>query len=286
MIKTAIISQGNPAPAAEAALLFNEGNRIRVAAIATDTIPEEEVVRRLDAIGCKIIKTESASDVDRQLAAMLSALGVSLVAWRNDKGELPADFTSAFPGSLTEARRDESFQLSIARAMADIAADTHVELSYPEPESIEIDIDTDCGASKKKSANESETPSVDEAWARTLQMDYDEETARLNASRRETGSTPPPPLPGHNPYSAQFSRQDQQPKPPMPETYLIWSVLATLFCCFVPGIIGIILSSQVSSRYLAGDYAGAERASRQAQIWIIVSVVLGLIAAPLYLVML
>ncbi|MCH5230394.1 MAG: CD225/dispanin family protein [Muribaculaceae bacterium] len=69
----------------------------------------------------------------------------------------------------------------------------------------------------------------------------------------------------------------------MPSTWLIWSVLITVFCCFIPGIIAIIYSSQVSSRYYAGDIEGARRASRNAEIWIIVSFVLGVLSATLYL---
>ncbi|MCH5228660.1 MAG: CD225/dispanin family protein [Muribaculaceae bacterium] len=69
---------------------------------------------------------------------------------------------------------------------------------------------------------------------------------------------------------------------PMPSTWLVWSVLVTVFCCFIPGIIAIIFSSQVSSRYYGGDIEGAKRASRMAEIWIIVSFVLGVITATFY----
>lgn len=71
--------------------------------------------------------------------------------------------------------------------------------------------------------------------------------------------------------------------PPMPSTYLVWSIVMTVLCCFIPGIVAIIFSSQVSSRYYIGDYEGAQRASNRAQIWIIVSFVLGVLSASLYL---
>ena len=45
----------------------------------------------------------------------------------------------------------------------------------------------------------------------------------------------------------------------------------------------IVFSSQVSSRYYARDYEGARRASRQAEIWIIVSIVAGVIVNALYM---
>ncbi|MCH5213663.1 MAG: CD225/dispanin family protein [Muribaculaceae bacterium] len=69
----------------------------------------------------------------------------------------------------------------------------------------------------------------------------------------------------------------------MPDTYLVWSVIITILCCLIPGIIAIIYSSSVSSKYFAGDIEGAKRASRRAQIWCIVSVVAGIIWATLYL---
>lgn len=70
---------------------------------------------------------------------------------------------------------------------------------------------------------------------------------------------------------------------PMPKTWLVWSILFTIFCCFIPGIVAIVYSSKVSSRYFAGDIEGAKRASESAEIWIIISFVLGVIVNTLYL---
>lgn len=70
---------------------------------------------------------------------------------------------------------------------------------------------------------------------------------------------------------------------PMPSTWLVWSVVCTILCCFVPGIVAIIQSSRVSSRYYQGDIEGAKRASRNAEIWIIISFVLGVLSNTLYL---
>ena len=77
----------------------------------------------------------------------------------------------------------------------------------------------------------------------------------------------------------QYSRPPQYntpaEQPPMPPTYLAWSIAVTILCCLIGGIVAIVYSSQVSSRYIAGDYQGAEYASRQARIWIIVSACVG-----------
>lgn len=97
----------------------------------------------------------------------------------------------------------------------------------------------------------------------------------------------PPPVPGSTPPPIPEQNSSENPGhedvPPMPSTYLIWSILTTVFCCFIPGIVAIIFSSQVSSRYFGGDFSGAYRASRMAEIWIIVSFVLGVLSATLYL---
>ena len=74
-----------------------------------------------------------------------------------------------------------------------------------------------------------------------------------------------------------------KPVEPMPDSYLIWSVLATVLCCLIPGIIAIIYSASVSTRYYAGDLNGARRASDRAQIWVIVSIVTGIVWSALYL---
>lgn len=56
------------------------------------------------------------------------------------------------------------------------------------------------------------------------------------------------------------------------------SIVATLFCCLPAGIVSIIYSVQARSKSQAGDYAGASHAARNARIWLIVSVVLGIVA--------
>lgn len=66
-------------------------------------------------------------------------------------------------------------------------------------------------------------------------------------------------------------------RPPMPSTYLGWNIAATVLCCIPLGIIGIIYSAMTRSRYDQGDYAGARNASKWASVWLILSVVFGLI---------
>ena len=126
-------------------------------------------------------------------------------------------------------------------------------------------------------------PTPDEEWAKRLKLDFDPEKVKEST---------PPPVPEGPEYN---NRPPQQPAPgnpytpfqqeiePMPPTYMVWSVLALVLCCFVPAIVAIIYSAQVSSKYYAKDYEGAKRCSDMAQIWIIVSIVLGVIGMAFYI---
>lgn len=98
--------------------------------------------------------------------------------------------------------------------------------------------------------------------------------------------TPPPPVPrprilyGPSVPGAPAAPDDSRNKTPMPDTYLAWSIIVTLLCCIPCGIAAIYFSAQVSSRYEGGDLKGAEKCSERAQLWIILSIVLGLITTP------
>ncbi len=65
--------------------------------------------------------------------------------------------------------------------------------------------------------------------------------------------------------------------PIQPKNYLIESILVTIFCCQPFGIVGIVFSSQVNSKYAVGDYVGAERASKEAKKWMTWGFACGLI---------
>ena len=77
-------------------------------------------------------------------------------------------------------------------------------------------------------------------------------------------------------YQPQPSYGPQQPygvQPPMPDTYMVWAVLVTVFCCLPFGIVSIVKASQVSTLYYQGNYAEARAASRAARNWAIASAV-------------
>lgn len=62
-----------------------------------------------------------------------------------------------------------------------------------------------------------------------------------------------------------------------PKTWLVESILVTIFCCQILGIIGIINAASVESRFYRGDVAGALSASNTAKQMVIWSVVSGVV---------
>ncbi len=88
-------------------------------------------------------------------------------------------------------------------------------------------------------------------------------------------ATSPPPVPDvHRQSTATGSTQGsirnqaEAARPDtVPKTWLLESILVTIFCCMPLGIVGIINAARVEARYSAGDYAAALRASREAGTW-------------------
>lgn len=69
---------------------------------------------------------------------------------------------------------------------------------------------------------------------------------------------------------------------PIPKNWLIESILVTIFCCLPFGIAGIVYATKVESLYYHGDYAAAEKASKDAKKWTIVGLIAGPVLITLY----
>lgn len=128
-------------------------------------------------------------------------------------------------------------------------------------------------------------------WAQTLREDFAVKTQTpppmpTEAEEIEQPQASEPQAAYFNPAPSAMPQGNQASAPaerkPMPKSYLLWAILATIFCCMPAGIVAIVFSTQVSSRYFVGDEAGAEKASNRAQIWIIASIVLSIITNSLY----
>lgn len=104
------------------------------------------------------------------------------------------------------------------------------------------------------------------------------------------GSTPPPAAPDQPAYGQQPYGQPQPfgqqpygaPAGSPPPNYLVPAILATIFCCLPLGIASIVFAAQVNGKHAAGDYAGAQEASRKAKQFAIWSLAAGLVVIVLY----
>lgn len=67
-----------------------------------------------------------------------------------------------------------------------------------------------------------------------------------------------------------------------PDNYLVWAILTTVLCCLPFGIVSIIFSTQVNSKFAQGDFAGAHESSRKAKTWAIAAGVTGLVVGVIY----
>ena len=89
-------------------------------------------------------------------------------------------------------------------------------------------------------------------------------------------------------YGSGYSSFPGQPysRAPMvnkPKSNLVSAILVTLFCCLPFGIVSIVYAAQVDSKWNAGDWRGAENASRErAKNWALVGLVAGLVFSVIY----
>lgn len=122
-------------------------------------------------------------------------------------------------------------------------------------------------------------------WADKLGIKYDPDKVAPAYSARPAASAPAEgcqqpaayAAPSHTPANTGENAEG------MPPTNLIWAVLVTILCCTIPGIVAIVMSSKVTSRYQAGDIEGARRASKATEWWVIISFILGILSATLYM---
>lgn len=88
-----------------------------------------------------------------------------------------------------------------------------------------------------------------------------------------------------NPLSASPPQYEGYSGAGAPPNYLVWAILATLFCCLPSGIVAIIYAAQVNSKYQGGDYAGAVDASNKAKLWSWISFGVGFIVTAFYIIL-
>ena len=110
-----------------------------------------------------------------------------------------------------------------------------------------------------------------------------------------SGTTPPPPPAAgdtsrhHHPHRRATARGREATASLVGHrrpNHLVWAILTTLFCCLPLGIAAIVFSSQVNSKWNAGDIAGAQAASNKARQFSIWAAVAGVVLVILYIILL
>lgn len=286
MKKIAIFVSGEGKSAQRIIKLFNEGNRLKTVLLVMDDSSEglRELIHDPEVMLLHVPDNEWHLKGE-EIGELLREKEVDLLVLDNFSMSLADEILEATNG---EVLRVNSAETAPREVVAALEADLHNQ-TEEKPEGQE--------------PPEEITPSAETEWAEALKIQYkppkvpltppelpeDGDGEKVGSSENFDGKT------NTNPWNRRFNnnfgfnkngerRHDHRDtEEPMPSTWLIWSVLVTVFCCFIPGIVAIIFSSQVSSRYYAGDIEGARRASKTAEIWIIVSFVLGVLAATLYL---
>ncbi|HEY0229105.1 MAG TPA: CD225/dispanin family protein [Mycobacterium sp.] len=87
--------------------------------------------------------------------------------------------------------------------------------------------------------------------------------------------TAQPPPPGYPP---------QQPAAQPPDNYLVWSILATVLCFPITGIIAIVKAASVNGLWTQGRYAEAQDAAASAKKWVRWSVIIWVVLVVIYVV--
>ena len=97
-------------------------------------------------------------------------------------------------------------------------------------------------------------------------------------------STMPPPLnrpssPSITPSNPNVLDSSTEVKP---KSWLVESILMTVLCCLPFGVAGIINAAKVDSKYAAGDYQGAKKASDDAKKWTLIGLIAGIVGWLIY----
>lgn len=286
MKKIAILTSGHAEATIRLVSLFNGGDRVKVEFVITDDA--KETFENLKEKGVIVMNIPDE-------------------VWEEKNYEL----VSIFKEKEIDLLVADNFNLPVAENLIEAAGGKFLNVSSPDEAPKEVVTILEEDLRKPIQELENDNPdqplSPEQEWARALKINFippkipvtpppipaDSSTNPETQNYNQHGKPYP-----HEDYRNNFQRENysnnfhnsgefrhenyHENHEPMPSTYLIWSILCTIFCCFIPGIIAIIFSSQVSSKYYSGDIEGAKKSSRLAQIWIIVSVVIGVLAATLY----
>ncbi len=269
---------------------FNSGERFRIALVATDreNSPSLDEADSLE-IEKLVIPREVWRDNPEEIIEILKGKEIDTIVLDRFLPLLDDKFNKAFAGKIIDI--ESSTPEESPRKITEFLTGAHsVDRQWAAVLGLDFDPEK-----ADEAAQQTEPPAMPEGFANQPQPvippQHTETFSHPEDSQFIQRPEPYQQQPQYNqqPYGApqqpmqggQYYRQPGQAEP-MPSTFLLWSILSTIFCCFIPGIVAIVFSSMVSSRYYARDYEGSRKASKMAEIWIIVSIVLGVVSAPFY----
>lgn len=263
MKKIAVLTSGNGDAAWRIASLFNEGNRVRVEAVAfAGETTDPAVVDRFRSLGLRdIILSPEADDAEiGLLLGDLDATGIEMYVFDGLDSRLEDIVTNKAQGRTMEVTTPEEAPREVVAAITPPRPAVH-----PTPAE----------------------PSADEEWAETLQASAIEEedgdkALEVTAAEAADSHRVVPDFAANPLYGKYQAGNRPVCEEPMPPSYLLWSVVMAVFFFTLFGVIAIYFSSKVSSKYYEGDLEGARRCSARAEAWIIASFCTGVISATIW----
>jgi len=101
---------------------------------------------------------------------------------------------------------------------------------------------------------------------------------QFTSSQSSQEVPPVPPMPQQGEYSNNL--------PPLKPSNWLWqSIFATILCCNVLGIVGIVNAAKVDTLYQNGRYNEAEEAAKRARTWTLVAMAIGVVYVISWIVM-
>lgn len=76
----------------------------------------------------------------------------------------------------------------------------------------------------------------------------------------------------------------QQPAAQAPDNHLVWSILATVLCFPITGIVAIIKAASVNGLWAQGRYADAQAAAASARKWVRWSLIIWAVLVVVYVI--
>ena len=125
-------------------------------------------------------------------------------------------------------------------------------------------------------------PPSNTGWSGLPDVDWYTPEPQQGPGQQGQWQQPPPYARGGSGYVSSGMAYGRAPLVNKPKSNLVMAILVTLFCCLPMGIVSIVYAAQVDSKWHAGDWQGAERASRSAKNWATASIVGGLIFSVVY----